>query len=108
MLSDYQERTGSITVGSSTTTLTATLPYSTASGVYTPLWALDNAQVAGISSSGTGTVSDQYVLFNNPTSSCTFCDGASNGQLSSVFDTKNDYSFKSFSGVFLNGTSVYT
>jgi thermopsin len=107
MLSDYQERTGAITVGSSTTTLTATLPYSSASGVYTPLWALDNAQVAGISSSGTGAISDQYVLFNNPTSSCTFCDGASNGQLSSVFYTKNDYSFKSFSGVFLNGTSVY-
>jgi len=107
MLSDYREQTGSITVGGAIATLTATLPYSRASGVYTPLWAFTNAQVAGISSSGSGSISDQYVLFNNPTSGCTHCDSALNGSISSLFSSANDYSFKTFSGIFLSGTDRY-
>lgn len=107
MLSDYREQTGTISVGSSPVTLTATLPYSTASGVYTPLWAFDNAQLAGISSTGTGAIGDQYVLFNNPTSGCSHCGSAPNGGLSPVFFSANDYSFKTFSGMFLSGTDRY-
>ncbi|MGD0718674.1 MAG: thermopsin family protease, partial [Thermoplasmata archaeon] len=107
MLADYQEQTGSITVASSTVTLTAVLPYSLASGVYTPLWAFNNAQVAGISSSGAGTVSSQYVLFNNPTSSCTNCGSAPNANLSAVFYLPNDYHFSTYGGIILSGTSAY-
>ena len=107
MLADYQEQTGTITVGSSPVTLTAVLPYSPASGVYTPLWAFTNAQVAGISSSGAGTISSQYVLFNNPTSSCTFCGSAPNANLSSVFYSSNDYHFNTFGGIILSGTNAY-
>jgi thermopsin len=107
LLSDYQERTGEITVGTSPVTLAVSLPYSTTSGVYTPLWAFDNAEVAGISSSGAGTISDQYVLFNNPTSGCTSCGSAPNGTLSPLFFSQNDYTFKTFSGVFLSGTNAY-
>ena len=109
MLADYQEQTGTINVGATTTTLTATMPYSTASGVYTPLWAFDNAQFTGISQSGAGTISNQYVLFNNPTTAtCTFCGGVTAANnLSANFYSSNDYTFESFSGVFLNDTSAY-
>jgi len=107
MLSDYREQTGRITVGSATVALSATLPYSTASGVYTPLWAFDNAQVAGISSAGTGSIRHQYLLFNNPTSGCSRCGAAPNGSLSPIFFSLNDYAFKTFSGVFLSGTTSY-
>ena len=108
MLADYQEQIGTITVGSSPVRLTAVLPYSTASGVYTPLWALNNAQVAGISQSGAGTVSSQYVLFNNPTTAtCTFCGGVTSANnLSSMFYlAKNRYT--SYAGIILSGTNVY-
>jgi thermopsin len=107
MLSDYKEQTGLITVGSSPVTLTASLPYSPASGVYTPLWAFDNGQVAGISSKGSGAIADQYVLFNNPTSGCSRCGSAPDGSLSPVFYSQDDYTYKTFPGVFLSGTSRY-
>ncbi|MGC2035588.1 MAG: thermopsin family protease, partial [Thermoplasmata archaeon] len=45
MLADYTEKSGSLTVGTTPKTLTAVLPYHHAAGVYTPLWALDNAQL---------------------------------------------------------------
>ncbi|MGI0156530.1 MAG: hypothetical protein ACREDE_10435, partial [Thermoplasmata archaeon] len=107
LLSDYREQSGMITVGSNPVTLTATLPYAKATGVYTPLWAFDNAQLAGISSTGSGTVASQYLLFNNPTSGCSHCGGAPDGSLSPLFFSLNDYAFKTFSGVFLSGTSRY-
>ncbi len=107
LLSDYREQTGTISVGGSTVTLSATLPYSPSSGVYTPLWAFTNAQLAGIASQGNGSISDQYVLFNNPTSGCTHCGSAPNGSLSPLFSSANDYAFKTFSGIFLSGTDRY-
>jgi hypothetical protein len=107
MLADYREQAGSITVGTSAVTLTANLPYAPASGVYTPLWAFTNAQVAGISSRGDGTITHQYVLFNNPTSGCTHCGAAPSGSISRLFGSANDYSFKTFSGIFLNGTNKF-
>jgi thermopsin len=108
MLSDYQERSGSISVVShAVTTLSATLPYSNASGVYTPLWAFNNSQVVGISSAGAGSISNQYLLFNNPTFGCTHCGSAPDRSLSPIFYSQNDYTFPSFAGIFLSGTSSY-
>jgi thermopsin len=108
MLSDYAERTGHFTVGTSPITLSVTLPYHPASGVYTPLWAFSNDQLAGISSSGSGTIGHQYVLFNNPTSSCTKCGGAVDGNLSSYFFSANDFFYPTFAGILLDGTTAYT
>jgi len=107
MLADYANRSGTLVVGASPTSLGVTLPYHPASGVYTPLWALSNAQLAGISTTGDGTVSDQYAVFNNPTENCTECDGASNGNLTGFFLSWNDYVFPSFTGVLLDGTTAY-
>ncbi|MGC2034955.1 MAG: thermopsin family protease, partial [Thermoplasmata archaeon] len=108
MLADYKEQTGNITVGNTPTTLSAVLPYSTSSGVYTPLWAFNNSQVAGISQSGAGTVSNQYLLFNNPTTAtCTFCGGvtSANNLSANFYLPLNSYS--SYAGIILDGTNAY-
>ncbi len=107
MLSDYAEQTGVLVVSGPSTTLTATLAYSPAAGVYTPLWAFSDAQLPGISSSGTGGLQDQYRLFNDPTDGCALCGGAANGNLSPVFFAYNDYAYPVFTGLLLDGTSAY-
>ncbi len=106
-LSDYTDVTGgTFTVSTSPVTVTATLPYASSNGVYTPLWALTpsgtvaNAELAGISSSGAGTQSSPYVLFANN-------DTASSQALNSVFESDNDYEFPTFSGVLLYNTTAY-
>jgi hypothetical protein len=104
MLADYVQQNGTITVGLSPVTLTATLPYDSAMGVYTPLWAFGNDQLAGISLTGSGTLSSQYVPFANPT---TGYFGFTPDNLSSVFYSMDDYSFASFSGVLLEGIHAY-
>ena len=104
MLSDYQERSGTITVGSSTTAILATLPYDRAMGVYTPLWAFGNGELAGISASGDGTIAHPYVPFNNPASRST---GSRFENLSPEFLSADDYDYPSFTGVFVQQTSAY-
>ena len=107
MLADYAEQTGTLVVGTTPTSLSATLPYHPSSGVYTPLWALSNSQLAGISSSGSGSLSSQYLPFNNPTAGCTECGNAHAGNLSGRFFSHNDYLFPTFAGILLVGTDAY-
>jgi thermopsin len=95
LLSDYAPAATTLT-GGSTRTETVSLSYAPREGVYTPLWALDNAQLAAISSSGRGTQSDPYVLFNNQ-----------QGLLNPLFGEFNDYFFPVFAGIFLVDTSAY-
>ncbi|HXW67596.1 MAG TPA: thermopsin family protease [Thermoplasmata archaeon] len=104
MLADYAIRTGTLHVGTTPTTLSATLPYDPALGVYTPLWAFGNGQLSGISFSGTGSLHDQFQLFNNPT---TGADGIATDNLSAFFFSANDYLYPSFPGVLLDATSAY-
>lgn len=84
--------------------LELTLSYNSHMGVYTPLWAFDNAQLAGISSLGSGTLANPYQIFNNPT---TGYGGMVAGVLSPLFQSWNDYLFASFTGVLLSHTSAY-
>ena len=107
LLADYAQQLGSFVVGTTAMDLPVDLPYDPAAGVYTPLWALANGQLAGISTSGNGTVASQYVFFNNPTSSCTNCGGAGNDNLSGIFASHNDYLFPTFPGILLVGTDAY-
>ncbi len=106
LLSDYTEQTGSFTVSTSPVTVTATLPYATSNGVYTPLWAVAgygtsaNARIAGISSSGAGTITSPYVLFNNN-------DTATSQAVNSLFTTSDDYKFPSFAGLLFWNTTAY-
>lgn len=107
MLADYAEQTGTLVVGASPTRLETNLPYHPTSGVYTPLWAFNNSGLAGISASGTGSISDQYRLFNNPTADCSECGNAENANLSTNFFSLNDFLFPSFSGILIVGTDAY-
>ncbi len=67
-------------------------------GVYTPLVAWNNGQIAAISSSGRGTAGSPYVLDNNP----------AKGGLNPLFGQFNDYLYQVFPGVLLSGTTAYT
>jgi len=92
LLSDYAPVIRHV---STTTSLTVTLASDPSLGVYTPLWARSNAQLAAISSSGSGLVKHPYVLFNNQ------------GNLDQLFGELNDYLFPVFPGVYLIDTSAY-
>lgn len=70
---------------------------SLAFGVYTPLWAFSNSQLAAISFGGQGTPQDPYVLFNNQYY-----------PLPPVFGLYNDWMFPTYPGVFLMGTTATT
>ncbi len=108
LLADYAEATGSLTVTAAPTSLAVTLDYDRAAGVYSPLWALNDSALAGISQQGTGSVSDQYLLFNNPTWSCADCGGASDGNLSQTFFfSYNDYLYPTFPGLLIANSSAY-
>ncbi len=65
-------------------------------GIYTPLWAWDNAQVALLSSSGAGTAASPYVLENNEYL-----------PLVPLFGELNDFFFPVFTGILLYGTTVH-
>ncbi len=94
LLSNYQPVTLN-NVGSRPYTLT--LASDPSLGLYTPLWAHTNAELAAISyPGGAGTVSNPYVLFNGPWVS-----------LNPLFGQYNDYMFPVFPGLLLAGTTDY-
>ncbi len=96
-LSDYAPVLLNVTILGGAQVYNITLNATPSAGVYTPLWAFSNDQVAAISSSGSGTPTLPYYLFNN-----------SVGPLAPVFGLYNDYAFPVFPGVFLKDVSVST
>jgi thermopsin len=76
---------------------TVTLPWNIAEGVYTPLWAEANSQLAAISQpGGKGTAAHPYFLVNNPAA-----------EIDPLFGMFNDYLFPVFPGVYLIDTTAY-
>ncbi|WP_075056727.1 thermopsin family protease [Thermogymnomonas acidicola] len=107
LLSDYTPPVN-FTVQSMTTQsvqFSTQLTMNMSAGIYTPLIAMTNSQLKYISISGNGTLSNPYVLFNNPmymvgTTPYTVIDP--------IFGESNDYLFPPvFPGVFLWGTTDY-
>jgi thermopsin len=98
MESDYKQVVSSaMTVtNASATPYSVALTASSAAGVYTPLYAWTNSQLAAISSGGAGTVGSPYVLVNNEVTN-----------LSGEFAAVNDYAFPAYPGISLVGTSAY-
>jgi thermopsin len=94
LLSDHAPATRTISGSKALTTVS--LPLDKALGVYTPLWAFGNGQLAGISQSGAGTVSNPYVLYNNQV-----------GLIDPLFGEFNDYLFPVFPGILLAYTTAY-
>jgi thermopsin len=73
-----------------------TLAPDPALGVYTPLWAWDNGQLAAISEpGGAGTRANPYVLFNQP------------GTINPLFGQFNDFEYPVFMGIFLSYTTDF-
>lgn len=64
-------------------------------GIYTPLFAENNAQVANISTSGNGSPGNPYVL-----------DNMQYGPINPLFSEFNDFAFPVFAGVMLSNTDV--
>jgi thermopsin len=95
LLSDYAPQTLN---GIGAGTYVVTLSSDPCLGIYTPLWAVENSELAAISySGGTGTVSNPYVLFNN----------GGWGGLNPLFGQYNDYGFPVFPGIQLERTNAY-
>jgi len=76
-------------------TLTVSLASDPALGIYTPLWAFSNAQIAALASSGAGTAASPYVIENNQL-----------GVIGSEFGLYNDYAFPVYPAVFFHGTTA--
>jgi thermopsin len=94
MLSNYDPVTFAITAaGPQAITLTA----DASQGVYTPLYAFNNAQLANISTSGAGTSANPYLLDTQ----------ASGLSINDSFQEFNDYLFPVFPGILLAGTTAY-
>jgi thermopsin len=97
LLSDYDSATVSYSgISGGTSTQDAPLTYDPTMGVYTPLFAWNNAQLAALSFQGNGTVGNPYILFNNQYTA-----------LPDLFGSFNDYLFPVFPGVLISGTTAY-
>ncbi len=64
-------------------------------GIYTPLWAWSNAQLAALSTAGDGTPGNPYLIENTQAA-----------PIGPKFGLYNDYTFPVFPGVFLLGTNA--
>ncbi len=99
MMSNYNPVVTTVTARSGgSATLHFHLTANHAEGIYTPLYAWDNAQLAAISTGGSGTAARPYIIENN----------AAPGGLNPVFGQFNDYLFQVFPGVLIAGTTAYT
>ena len=96
-LSDYDAYTLPYT-GTSGHTLweNITLSADMTAGVYTPLFAWNNAQLASLASAGTGTSADPYILVNNQYTT-----------FSPLYSEVNDFLFPVFPGVLISNTTSY-
>lgn len=93
-LSGYQEN--QTNVSSTPIRTTVDLVRAPARGIYTPLWAWNNGQLAAISEGGTGTLASPYLLFNSENSS-----------IHTEFGEMNDFLFPAFPGIQLVNTNAW-
>jgi thermopsin len=93
LMSEYAQQNFSF---SSSGSLTVSLKKDVSAGIYTPLIAMDNAQLQYISSGGSGTSTNPYIIENNQYS-----------PISPLFWEWNDYLFPVFPGIMLVNTDAY-
>ena len=94
LMSDYVPSSFAMVPGSSQITM---LSFDYQMGLYTPLYAMNNQQLANISIPGNGSPYNPYVLFNNPSMA---------GQLNPLFGEINDYFFPSYYGVLIANSTA--
>ena len=96
LMSNFDPAAQVVTATGSATLPTVQLVADPSRGVYTPLFALDNAQLAALSSSGSGTAANPYIIL-----------GAQYTSLAPQFATWDDYLFPLFPGLLIAGTSAW-
>ncbi len=95
-LSNYDPASSASGVLTTAQTWTVTLTPDATQGIYTPLWAWGNAQLPSISSGGTGTPSDPYIIDNDQSA-----------PIDSIFGVLNDWTFPVFfAGLYLMNTTA--
>jgi thermopsin len=95
LASNYDPNATSLVLANGTNTYNVMMTANRTRGIYAPLWAWNNAQLANISSGGAGTPADPYLLDNDQF-----------GPLDPLFGEFNDYVFPVFSGIFLAYTDA--
>jgi hypothetical protein len=80
---------------SNTGVTNVTMTKNASMGVYTPIIAYSNSQLAGLAQSGNGTSANPYIIY-------------ANGVLNPLFGQFNDFLFPVFPGTLLSNTSAYT
>jgi thermopsin len=78
-------------------TITVNLVLRSSLGIYTPLWAFSNAEIADLSVSGSGTTTSPYVIEN-----------AQHTTLGPIFGLFNDAGYPVYPAVFFYGTTATT
>jgi thermopsin len=96
LMSNHDPASQVVTATGSVTLPTVHLVADPSRGVYTPLFALDNAQLAALSSSGVGSEANPYIVLGNQY-----------GSLAPQFGAWNDYLFPVFPGLLIAGTSAW-
>jgi len=96
MMSNYDPATRVVTATHSATLLPVFLAPDPTIGIYTPLFAFTNAELASISSAGAGTVGNPYILINDQYAS-----------LAPQFAMWNDFQYPQFPGLLIAGTTAY-
>ncbi len=94
-LTDYAPVSYVLNVGSAPVRTNVVLHPDLRAGVYTPLWAFSNAQLAALSIGGSGTSLSPYVIEYDQ-----------RAPLSAVYGLYNDYAFPVFPGIFFEGTTA--
>ena len=94
LLSDYNPDLMNFTSGVSG--ISMSLVANSAAGIYTPLFAQGNSELAAISASGNGSVGSPYSLFRAPGSS-----------IDPEFNELNDYGFPVFPGILLRDVHAH-
>jgi thermopsin len=95
-LSGYRPVTSTVVVGGPTE-LNVSLVSDPEVGIYTPLWAFTNAEIAALATAGSGTPTDPFVLENDQPA-----------PIGSVFGVYNFYGFPAYPAVFFRGTNATT
>ena len=91
--------------GGSTAISPVDLKTNLSKGLYTPLYASDNSQLASISKGGTGTAANPYII-PGPDYANSTIHGLSS-HIMGVFSQANDYLFPSFYGILIDNTTAH-
>ena len=96
MLSGYDTVSRTVDLSHGGVQLSITLSRDLGSTTYTPLDAFSNAQLAAISTSGTGTVSNPYMLWDHQ-----------NGSIAPLFGDLSQWPFEVWEGIYVNATTAH-